>query len=173
MWSWGVWRQWGAGGSEGNLQLPGPPSPHSYPEAPPYLIGVFHPGDPAVQARLLPVIFFCCHHQGGRDGIPASAQAPEWGDPPGPLKLYPFVLQDPGGGIQGLPCANLELYPQTTPHHLLGATSPPLPCPLPMHGLSPSKLHGGLCLDCHRKQQSLTVWILAVLAGGEKGRRRN
>lgn len=102
LWSWG-WRGGTAvaGDSAASLQLPEPPPPQSYPEAPPYLIGVFHPGDPAVQAILLPVTFFWGHHQGGREGIPASDQAPKvWWTIQDPsnfaLLLYEMLGLGPG-----------------------------------------------------------------------------
>lgn len=73
----------------------------SYPEAPPYLIGVFHPGDPAVRVILLPVAFFCRHHQGQREGIPASVQAPRvWWILPDSANFTLLFYEIPGMGAR-------------------------------------------------------------------------
>lgn len=45
------------------------------PEAPPYLIGVFHFGALVIQV-VLPVTFFCRHHQKSWKRVPAGARAP-------------------------------------------------------------------------------------------------
>lgn len=65
----------------------------SYSEAPSYLIGVFHLGNPAVQIILLLVNFFCCHHQGGREGVPTSVQGPQSASD-SLMDLW-WILQDP------------------------------------------------------------------------------
>lgn len=91
--------------------------PQSYPEAPPYLIGVFHPGDPAVQTILLPVTFFWGHHQGGREGIPASDQAPKCGGSSRTPQTLPFCFVRCWDWDQGLPHANHASYTPPPPRN--------------------------------------------------------
>lgn len=181
LWSWG----WRAGGSAARLWLLGPPDPSPTPPHPTPILprgsSLPHrcvpPWRPSCPSHPVPCPLLLLPRP-GRQGK-SSCKCPRPQSASDSLTDPWWVLQDPSNFIPFDEIPGIGPFHTLTmrctklhAHLLLQTTGSSRHFPFPsLVCLSPSKLHCGFSLDCHRQQQSLAVWILAVLAGGEKVRR--